>query len=130
MDKKAKVPAAQAAPQVPAEKKFDLEIEKKKNYVKVNVFGDITVKTVTLMKKRTKELIDEKNKNFVFDLSGSNYMDSSGLGFFIGTLKNLKEIGGALHITGLSAYVSGIFNLINLTSIVSIFEDPKEACKF
>lgn len=125
MEKKPRAAAAKAP-----EKKVELDVEKKKGYVKVSVGGEMTVGTVNAMKKLAKELIDEKHRNFVFDLSKSTYIDSSGLGFFIGTLKHLKEVNGTLHITGMNAYISGIFNLINLGSIVKIYDDPKEACKF
>ncbi len=105
-------------------------IDKKKNYVKLSISGDITIKTVTGLKKTVKELIDGKNVNMVFDLANTKYVDSSGLGFFIGTLKTLKEAHGALHITGLNEHIKGLFQLINLTNIFEIFDDLKDAVKF
>ena len=105
-------------------------IDKKKNYVKLSVCGDITIKTVIQLKKTVKDLIDDKNINIVFDLTNTRYVDSSGLGFFIGTLKTLKENHGALHITGLNEHIKGLFQLINLTNIFEIFEDAKDAVKF
>lgn len=105
-------------------------IDKNKNYAKLSVCGDITIKTVTQLKKTVKDLIDDKNINIVFDLTNTRYVDSSGLGFFIGTLKTLKEKHGALHITGLNEHIKGLFQLINLTNIFEIFEDAKDAVKF
>jgi anti-sigma B factor antagonist len=105
-------------------------IDKKKNYVKLSVSGDITIKTVIGLKKTVKDLIDDKNINIVFDLTNTRYVDSSGLGFFIGTLKTLKEAHGALHITGLNEHIKGLFQLINLTNIFEIFENAKDAVKF
>ncbi len=105
-------------------------IDKKKNYAKLSVCGDITIKTVIGLKKTVKDLIDDKNINIVFDLTNTRYVDSSGLGFFIGTLKTLKENHGALHITGLNEHIKGLFQLINLTNIFEIFEDAKDAVKF
>lgn len=111
-------------------KTAEVSVDKKKNYVKLSVTCDVTLKTVSSLKKTVKELIDEKFINMVFDLSGARYVDSSGLGFFIGTLKTLKEKHGALHITGLNEHVKGLFNLINLTNIFEIFEEPKDSVKF
>lgn len=111
-------------------KTAEASVDKKKNYVKISVTCDVTLKTVSSLKKTVKQLIDEKFINMVFDLSGARYVDSSGLGFFIGTLKTLKEKHGALHITGLNEHVKGLFNLINLTNIFEIFEEPKDAAKF
>lgn len=111
-------------------KTAEVSVDKKKNYVKLSVTCDVTLKTVSSLKKTVKALIDEKFINMVFDLSGARYVDSSGLGFFIGTLKTLKEKHGALHITGLNEHVKGLFNLINLTNIFEIFEELKDAVKF
>lgn len=106
------------------------EVELKKNCAVLSVSGDVTVKTVTALRKKTREVIDGGAVNLVFDLSASKYIDSSGLGFFIGTLKKLKEAGGELRITGLNQYIAGIFRLVNLSSIIPIYDDPKEACRF
>lgn len=111
-------------------KGVEVAIEKKKNYVKLSVSGDVTIRTVASLKKTVKELTDEKFINMFFDLSNTRYVDSSGLGFFIGTLKTLKEAHGALHISGLNDHIKGLFQLINLTNIFEIFEDSKEAAKF
>ena len=113
-----------------AVKGVEVAVEKKKNYVKLSVSGDVTIRTVSSLKKTVKELTDEKFINMVFDLSNTRYVDSSGLGFFIGTLKTLKEAHGALHISGLNDHIKGLFQLINLTNIFEIFEDSKEAAKF
>jgi len=113
-----------------AAKKFCVEAELKKNYTRLIVMGDVTVKNVTALRKKTKEIMEDGSINLVFDLSSSKYIDSSGLGFFIGTLKKLKESGGEIRITGLNQYISGIFRLVNLSSIIPIYDDPKEACKF
>lgn len=134
IDKTAKTAAEKKSPASaagsPAVKGVETTVEKKKNHAKLSVTGDVTIKTVTAMKKTVKDLIDEGFINMVFDLSGARYVDSSGLGFFIGTLKTLKEKHGALHITGLNDHIKGLFNLINLTNIFEIFEDPKDALKF
>ncbi|MEZ7891689.1 MAG: STAS domain-containing protein [Candidatus Wallbacteria bacterium] len=111
-------------------KRFDYTVEKKKNYVKIDIIGDFTITTTPRLKKAVRELIDEGNINFVFDLAECRYIDSTGLGFFIGTLKNLKENKGAMHLTGINPFISGIFQLINLASLLPIYDDIKEACKF
>ncbi len=100
------------------------------NCAKLIVSGDITIKTVTRFKKIVNDLIDEGNINIVFELSNTGYVDSSGLGFFIGTLKKLKEKHGALHIAGLNDRVKGLFKLINLTNIFEIYDNTDDAVKF
>jgi anti-sigma B factor antagonist len=65
----------------------------------------------------------------VIDLEGCEYIDSSGLGFFIGSLKKIKEQKGDLKLAHLNAYMMGIFKLINMHYIIEIHENLEKAIK-
>lgn len=65
----------------------------------------------------------------VIDLEDVEYIDSSGLGFFIGSLKKLKEHKGDLKLAHLNAYMMGIFKLINMHYIIEIHENIDKAIK-
>ena len=65
--------------------------------------------------------------NIVIDLAKVEYIDSSGLGFFIGSLKKIKEFKGTLKLANLNAYMMGIFKLINMHYIIDVFDDLEKA---
>lgn len=65
----------------------------------------------------------------VIDLEEVEYIDSSGLGFFIGSLKKVKEHKGDLKLAHLNAYMMGIFKLINMHYIIEIHENTEKAIK-
>lgn len=65
----------------------------------------------------------------VIDLADCEYIDSSGLGFFIGSLKKVKEQKGDLKLAHLNAYMMGIFKLINMHYIIEIHENLEKAIK-
>ena len=65
----------------------------------------------------------------IIDLEDVEYIDSSGLGFFIGTLKKVKELKGDLKLAHLNAYMMGIFKLINMHYIIEIHENLEKAIK-
>jgi anti-sigma B factor antagonist len=78
-----------------------------------------------------KELIapswERENPQILFDLAGIEYVDSAGLGFLIGTLRRAAQAGGSLKLCGLSAYLTGVFGIVNLQNILETFRTKEDA---
>jgi anti-sigma B factor antagonist len=91
--------------------------------------GDLDMYTLPMAKERMNQLIDEKKCRIIIDLENVAYVDSSGLGFFIGSLKKLRENNGDLKLINLNNYIHGIFKLIHLHTIISIFDNLDDALK-
>ena len=99
--------------------------------------GDLDIKTLPKAKKHFDGLLDGKPAKgkvagplkIVIDLEETEYIDSSGLGFFIGSLKKVKEQKGDLKLAHLNAYMMGIFKLINMHHIIEIHENLEKAIK-
>lgn len=89
--------------------------------------GDLDMYTLPKAKEKMKILIEEAKVKIVIDLENVGYVDSSGLGFFIGSLKKLREKSGDLKLINLNNYIHGIFKLIHLHTIISIFENLDDA---
>ncbi len=100
-----------------------------KGYIVLSLIGDLDMWTLPTAKEQVQKLIDEKKVKVVLDLERTNYIDSSGLGFFIGTLKKLRDAGGELILINLNAYIYGIFQLIQLQHIIKTFDSLEEASK-
>ena len=112
--------------------KEKLNFERKdatKGYIILSLIGDLDMWTLPKAKEQIQQLIDEKKVKVVLDLERTNYIDSSGLGFFIGTLKKLRDAGGELILINLNAYIYGIFQLIQLQHIIKTFDSLEEASK-
>jgi anti-sigma B factor antagonist len=63
----------------------------------------------------------------VVDLSGIAFMDSSGLGALIGSLKAAREKGGDLRIVSPSTQVAMVLKLSNVDSILPSYDGIEEA---
>ena len=100
-----------------------------KGYVVLSIIGDLGMWSLPAAKEKVQELIDQKKLKLVIDLERTNYIDSSGLGFFIGTLKKLKSAGGDMLLINLNTYIYGIFQLIHLHEIIDIYDNLEEASK-
>lgn len=99
------------------------------NLVVLSLIGDLDMWTLPLAKERISGLVNEGKVKIILDLERMNYIDSSGLGFFIGTLKKLRDAGGDLILVNLNAYIYGIFKLIQLQHIIKTFDSLDEAEK-
>lgn len=100
-----------------------------KGYVVLSLIGDLDMWTLPLAKERINQMVQEGKVRLVLDLEKMNYIDSSGLGFFIGTLKKLRDAGGDLKLINLNAYIYGIFKLIQLQHIIQTYDSLDEATK-
>ncbi len=107
---------------------FELK-DAEKGYVVLSLIGDLDMWSLHLAKQEMQKLIDDGKVKVVLDLERTNYIDSAGLGFFIGTLKKLKNAGGELMLINLNAYIYGIFQLIQLQHIIKTYDSLEEASK-
>lgn len=100
-----------------------------KDFVVLSLIGDLDMWTLPVAKEQIQKLVTEKKVKVVLDLERTNYIDSSGLGFFIGTLKKLRDVDGDLILINLNAYIYGIFQLIQLQHIIKTYDSLEDATK-
>ena len=70
--------------------------------------------------------IQRGNRKIILDLSHVAFIDSSGLGALIGTLKAIGN-DGELVLCGLQDAVVNMFKLTRMNKVFRIFENPEEA---
>src|SRR5258708_2447796 len=63
----------------------------------------------------------------VFDLTQLSYLDSSGLGSIMNSLKKLRTDGGDARLCGLSKQMRTLFELVRMHHIFEIFNTRTEA---
>jgi anti-sigma B factor antagonist len=64
------------------------------------------------------EVIALGRPRIIIDLSGTEFIDSSGLGALVSSLKKARQAGGDLRIAGLAPQVQAVFTLTNLDRIL------------
>ncbi len=72
------------------------------------------------------DLIDSGNTNFVIDISGVSFMDSSGLGAIVAALKQVGA-NGCVKLAGPQKAVSDLFDLTCMDRIFKIYATVDEA---
>lgn len=59
-------------------------------------------------------------RHLIFDFSGTDFMDSSGIGVLIGRSRNMGYTGGDVRARNLSPHVKKIFNASGLKKIIPV----------
>ena len=80
------------------------------------------------IREQSDKIISKKFiKDIIFDFSGTDFMDSSGIGVIMGRYKKALFIGGRVAVVGISDSVNRIFTLSGLYRIIKQYKDVKEA---
>ncbi|MCL2378900.1 MAG: anti-sigma factor antagonist [Defluviitaleaceae bacterium] len=66
-------------------------------------------------------------RHIIFDFSGVNFMDSSGIGMIIGRYKNAEKRGGRLALAGMSDEMGRLFHISGLAKIITRTATVEEA---
>ncbi|KQQ09698.1 MULTISPECIES: STAS domain-containing protein [Rathayibacter] len=88
---------------------------------KLNMVSAPELRTLVL------RVIEEGENRVVVDLSGIEFMDSSGLGALVGCLKSARQAGGDLRIASPSPQVSMVLRLSNLDRVLASFDSAEDA---
>jgi anti-sigma B factor antagonist len=97
-----------------------IDVIKSEKDVKVTVLGEIDAFTAPQLREKLFPLSDTKEVNMVVDLSGVTYLDSTGLGVFVGLFKNIRGKEGTFKIIGLSQRLNRLFHITGLADIMEI----------
>lgn len=91
----------------------------------VKVKGEIDAYTAPKLRETLFPLAEQDSVNMTVDLSGVAYMDSTGLGVFVGLFKSVRTHHGEFKIVGLSERLRRLFDITGLAEIIHITSDTK-----
>lgn len=106
--------------------KFSLENIGGRLVATAELQGRLDARTVKPLQKLFPEWL-EQSPYLVFDCSGLEFIDSSGLGFLVGSLRKTMEKEGDLRLAGLSPKVAMVFELTQASKLFSIFANAGQA---
>ena len=93
----------------------------------VTVDGQLIVANRQELKQRIQDALDQGDRKFLLDFSGTAYVDSSGLGALVSMSKKVREVGGDLRLAGLNDDLRSLFELTKLDTLFTISETASEA---
>ncbi|MFN3647959.1 MAG: STAS domain-containing protein [Armatimonadota bacterium] len=93
----------------------------------IGLSGEVDVYTSPRVKQEIVNLLNEGTVKMVVDLTGVEYLDSTGLGVLIGGLKRARERDGDLKLICDNVRILRIFEITGLTKIFDIYRSESEA---
>ncbi len=72
-------------------------------------------------------LISEGKRKFVLNLDELSWINSSGLGLFIGARRRIEEVGGRLVLCSVNKRILGILEVTALSTMYTIVPDVEAA---
>jgi len=90
------------------------------DHVEMTIIGEIDIYNVHKFKKRFYEIIDNKKMDIKIDCKGLNYIDSTGLGMFVGVLKKVKEHDKNVYLLNLKENIKKLFYITGLEKLFVI----------
>ena len=98
---------------------LNVETQSFEKYYEVNVAGELDVYTVPEVLVPMRQ---EGDKDIHINLANVSYMDSTGLGLFVGTLKALNQHNKELYILGVTDRISRLFDITGLKDLMHVNE--------
>jgi anti-sigma B factor antagonist len=93
------------------------------------VGGDVDLHTAPQLRDRIRTLVDEGTRRLVVDMTGVEFLDSTGLGTLLGSRKQLVALDGRLALAGLSDHVLKVFEITSLDQVFDIRPTVDEALR-
>lgn len=89
----------------------------------VSVEGEVDVYTAPLLRQRLGDLHAAGQDHVVVDLSGVDFLDSTGLGVLVGGLNRVQERRGSLVLVCGQDRILKVFRITGLTEVFAIHPD-------
>ncbi len=107
--------------------KLKCDITTSDSVVNVYLIGVIDHHTVRKIRENIDtELYKSSAKQVVLDLSGIEFMDSSGLGLILGRYTKITDMGGKLILRGISENIMKIITLAGVEKFIPIERSEKK----
>jgi anti-sigma B factor antagonist len=97
-----------------------VDIDKLIDKTIVSVAGEIDAYTAPKLREALTPLTDESKPNIIVNLKNVSYMDSTGLGVFVGLLKSVRKEDGQLKLVELTERLERLFSITGLSDIIDI----------
>jgi anti-sigma B factor antagonist len=98
---------------------FDLSSEGESQVVAVT--GSLADEAIVQAKGIFLRLLEEKRPRILMDLSGMEYISSSGIGLLVSVLRRCREGGTGMALCGLRPEIAELFKLTRLNQVFEIF---------
>jgi len=87
---------------------------------KVFVSGEVDIYTAQNFKEKVYSIVENAPDDIVIDCDGLNYIDSTGLGIFVGALKRARLAGKSISLENIKDNIKKLFVITGLDKLFNI----------
>jgi anti-sigma B factor antagonist len=89
--------------------------------------GDVDLGSAPALRQRLSELTEEAPSFLVIDLAGLDFIDSTGLGVLVGTLRRVRAAGGDVRLAAPRSGIARVFSVTGLDRVFSLYPTVDDA---
>ena len=89
--------------------------------------GELDIYTAPKLRERVVHLIDSGTRHIIADLRGVDFLDSTGLGALVGSLKRLRTREGSLKLVTNADRIREIFRITGLDRAFMLYPSVMDA---
>lgn len=96
----------------------------------LDVRGQITLgEETSVLREKTKSLVDAGHTRIIVDLAEVSYIDSAGLATLVSLYTSARRQGGDVKLLRLTNRVRGLLQITRLSTVFEIYDDLEAAKK-
>jgi len=109
---------------------LDIKTERTDGSCVITVAGEVDVYTSPTLKREIARVMDDGCDDVIVDLEKIGFIDSSGLGVLVSSLRAVREQGGTMRLVCTSDSILKIFRITGLDKVFPLFASVEEAKGF
>ena len=106
---------------------MSLNIEDKGNVKIVKLSGKLDVNLSMSIESELEQLVDSGSNNIILELSGVEYLSSSGIRVLISIMRKIKDNNGRLVLSYITDIIKKILKTVELEDLFEVYENVDEA---
>ena len=106
---------------------MSLNIEDKGNVKIVKLSGKLDVNLSMSIESELEQLVDSGSNNIILELSGVEYLSSSGIRVLISIMRKIKDNNGRLVLSSITDIIKKILKTVELEDLFEVYENVDEA---
>jgi anti-sigma B factor antagonist len=108
---------------------FGIQVAEHGGTTVLTVVGSVDLTTAPELRERLLDLITEGHTKIVTDLTGTDFLDSTGLGALVGALKRLRTKDGEMTLVVADGPVRKVFSITSLDRVFPIHDTLDDALR-
>ncbi|MCY3578383.1 MAG: STAS domain-containing protein [bacterium] len=101
---------------------FSVTVASHRRWEVLTVTGEIDMATAPRFRQRLLGVITGGAQNVVIDLSGVDFIDSTGLGVLMGAAKRVRSAGGDIRLVMVGSRLADLIELTRLDRVLDVFD--------